>query len=282
MPPGRRRYTPRSQLRDPTRFLQETRRNLTASRGVAWRLFQRDFRSRYRLSVLGYVWVFIPPVATALVWIILNSDRVIKPGPVPVPYPVYVFAGTLMWQGFLDALNSPLRQLSSANFMFTKINFPTEAVLMAGLADTVVNALVRLVVIIPVFVYYRVPFHWTMVLVLPGLMALLLFGWGLGLVMAPFGLLYDDVPRAVFLATLFWFLVTPIAYATPPSTKILSFQILNPLTYLLGAPRDWLIGDLWWPGWTWFTGSAGSVVLVVVGWLLYRLSVPHLIDRMAA
>ena len=37
-------------------------RNLVNSRELAWRLFVRDTSAQYRQSVLGYLWVFIPPL----------------------------------------------------------------------------------------------------------------------------------------------------------------------------------------------------------------------------
>ena len=67
-------YTPDLPLRDPRRLARDMLRDLAASRELAWRLFLRDTRAQYRNSVLGYAWVFIPPLVASLPFIYLNAQ----------------------------------------------------------------------------------------------------------------------------------------------------------------------------------------------------------------
>ena len=39
------------------------------SRALAWRMLLRDIRAMYRQSLLGYFWLFLPPLATVFVWV---------------------------------------------------------------------------------------------------------------------------------------------------------------------------------------------------------------------
>src|SRR6476660_9754286 len=77
-------YTPKSPLREPTRLLQSMRRDLAASRELAWRLFVRDVSAQYRQTALGYVWVFIPPLVASLPFIYLNQHGIMKVGDTPI------------------------------------------------------------------------------------------------------------------------------------------------------------------------------------------------------
>ncbi len=83
--------------------------------------------------MLGYVWVFVPPLMASLPFIYLNSAGVIRMGDMPIPYAAYATVGTIIWQTFVDALNSPLRTVNAARSMLTRINFPREAILLSGL-----------------------------------------------------------------------------------------------------------------------------------------------------
>ncbi|HEY0257850.1 MAG TPA: hypothetical protein VGC39_10435, partial [Candidatus Methylacidiphilales bacterium] len=83
-------YSSESQLRSPRRFLRETMMDLRASREVAWRLFLRNLRSQYRQSVLGYLWILLPPLATMLLWVYLNWTKTVAIGRTDIPYPIYV------------------------------------------------------------------------------------------------------------------------------------------------------------------------------------------------
>ena len=85
--------------------------DLRASRELAWRLLVRNISAQYRQTLLGYVWAFLPPIVTTLVWVFLNAQKIFDVGETGVPYPVYVLTGTILWQVFVDAMNSPLRQV---------------------------------------------------------------------------------------------------------------------------------------------------------------------------
>ena len=42
---------------------------------LAWQLFCRDFKAQYRQSLLGYVWAFVPVLATTLTWVFVSSPE---------------------------------------------------------------------------------------------------------------------------------------------------------------------------------------------------------------
>ena len=117
-------YTPESPLRQPAKFVREMFADLLASRELAWRLFIRDLSAQYRNSVLGYVWVFVPPVVASLPFVYLNSTGVLGIGDTPIPYAAYATVGTIIWQTFVDALNSPLRTANAARFHSHPHQFP--------------------------------------------------------------------------------------------------------------------------------------------------------------
>lgn len=52
--------------------------------------------------------------------------------------------GKLLWQVFVDAIQSPPNSLNAAKSMLAKINFPREAILLGGLYMVVFNFLIRL------------------------------------------------------------------------------------------------------------------------------------------
>src|SRR5829696_334316 len=120
-------YTPDPQLRTPGRLVREMIRDLAASRELAWRLCVRNISAQYRQSALGYFWEVGPPLMTSVLFILLNSANLLRPGETNVPYPVYVILGTVAFGLFQDALNMPLNAVSGARGILPKINFPHEA-----------------------------------------------------------------------------------------------------------------------------------------------------------
>ncbi len=65
----------------------------------------------------------------------LKQEQILQTGETNVAYPVYVLIGTLLWQGFVDVLGSPLQKLTASRPLLTKLNFPWEAIVLAGLGE---------------------------------------------------------------------------------------------------------------------------------------------------
>lgn len=179
-------YSAESQLRSPARFVADTWADLRVSPGLAWRLFLHSLRANYRRSWLGYFWLLAPPLATTFIWVSLNSARVLNVGPTETPYTVYVLTGTMLWQVFADAINSPLQQLSNARTILTKSRVPHEALLLAGLIEVLFNFAVRLPVLLPVLLWFKSELSMSpaaLALAPFGVAALLLLGFALGLML---------------------------------------------------------------------------------------------------
>lgn len=274
-------FGPVSQFRHPRQFFRTGFRSLKASVPLARRLFIRDIRARYRLSVLGFTWIFLPAIAQTAVWLFLNKSQILNSGVTSIPLPLYILLGTLLWQGFTDALTAPGNQLAAAGQMLSRVSFPSEALLLAGFADAVVNTLVRLLIAVPVLVYYQVTPGFGLLLAPIGLLCLLILGFSIGLALAPFGMLYQDIGRALSIATSFWLLATPVAYMIPPQGPGRFLVYLNPVSPPLLVTRQWLTGGALVPGPLILLVVISSLVLLVAGWILFRLSVPHLVDRVS-
>ena len=267
-------------MRDPGQLLRAMRTDLRASRGLAWRLFVRNVSARYRQTALGYLWAFLPPLATTLTFVFLNGQQVIDVGETAIPYPAFVLIGTTLWLTFVDALTAPLKLIESSREMLVKINFPREALILAAGLEVLFDLAVRSVLVVAVLVLYGIGVPPTVVLVPLGVAALIGLGIVLGLLVTPIGVLYEDVPRGLPLVTAFWMFLTPVVYPTPTDGPAALVAWLNPVTPLVVTTRDWLT-----------TGAAElpvafavvalvTLALLAFGWIVYRLAMPHLIARL--
>jgi len=256
--------------------------DLSASRELAWRLFIRNVSAQYRQTALGYVWAFVPPLAMTLVWVLLRSQQVFEVGDTEIPYGAYVMVGTLLWQVFVDALNSPLKLVTSSKQMLARINFPREALILAGLGEVLFNFIVRLVLLVGVFAWFRIPLHATILLAPVGVLALIGLGLMVGLFLTPIGILFQDVQYGIATFTYLWFFLTPVVYPPPTDGPVAMITHWNPVSPLLLATRDWCtIGASTHTG-SFIAVSAVTFVSILGAWLLYRIAMPHLIARIAA
>jgi lipopolysaccharide transport system permease protein len=272
-------YTPESPLREPGKLFRAMFSDLLASRELAWRLFVRDTSAQYRQSILGYLWAFLPSLVTTATFTYLNSQKILNIGDTVIPYPAFVMIGMVLWQTFLDALNSPLKAVAGARGMLTKINFPREALILGGVADVLFNFLVRAIILLPIFLYYRLAIGSSFLLVPVAALALLVLGLSVGMLLVPLGVLYTDVARAVGLVASFWMLLTPVVYPPPASGVGAFLSKWNPVSPVLLTGRQWLISQPATEVSAFIVVTVVSVVVLVFGWIMFRLALPHLIDR---
>ena len=275
-------YTPDSQLRRPRQLVRSMVFDLLASRELAWRLLVRNISAQYRQSLLGYLWAFLPPIVTTVVWVFLNSQKILNVGATDIPYPAYVMVGTLLWQGFVDALNSPIKLITSSRSMLAKINFPREALILAGLGEVLFNFAIRLVLMLVVFVWFRIAVPPTILLAPVGILALMALGLMIGLLLTPLGMLYSDIGRGLTIITTLWFYVTPVVYPPPTTWPASLLAQINPVSPLLLTTRELLTtGTVSQPG-NFLLITGITFGLMLVGWVLYRVAMPHLVERMGA
>lgn len=275
-------YTSDSPLRRPGQLLYDMCKDISESRELALRLFLRNIRSKYRQTMFGYVWAFLPPVFTTLVFVFLNSQKIINVGDTEIPYPAYVLIGTLLWQGFADALNSPLRAMNESKSFLIKINFPREALILAGVGEVLFNFTIRLVLFFAVFLWYRLSLPLSVLLAPVGILALIALGLMFGLLLAPLGMLYQDLEKALPLITTVWLLLTPVVYPPLTNWPASLLSSLNPVSPLLVTTREMLTQGSFSQVTGFMVVSSTTCILLFLVWVLYRLALPHLIERMGA
>ena len=273
-------YTPESSLANPKRLIMEMVDELRNSRELAFALFTRDMKAQVRQSILGYAWLFFPPIATTLVWFFLNSSGVVKVADTGMPYPAFVMIGTLLWQAFLESLTKPIISLNASKGMLVKLNFPRIAPVLAGIGQTTVTSAIRLVLLIPIFVFAGVEASWTILFFPLAYLSMVLLGVAIGSFLTPIGLLYTDIGKAIGLLGQFAMYATPVVYPIASEGILGWVNKLNPLTYLIEVGRATLVGGSFEHLPMVLIISGCAFVLLLVGWTIFHITVPRIIERM--
>lgn len=275
-------YTSKSQLRHPVRLFKEMRQDLLRSRELAWQLMVRDINAQYRQSFLGIFWAFIPAIVTAAGFTFVNNAKIINIGMTDLPYPAYVMFSMTLWQTFTEALNGPVQSVILAKEMLAKINFPREALILAKLGEVFFNFGIKLILIVAVFLWFRMPVSWSVILAPVALIHLVLLGIFFGVLLAPLGALYNDISKGLVLMIGFWLLLTPVVYPVPDEGKLATIVQLNPVTPLLVTTRELATtGVISNPSGFWLA-SAFAIIGLLLAWLFYRLAMPFVVERMSS
>jgi lipopolysaccharide transport system permease protein len=278
-------YSPEPALKHPRAFFSAMWADIRASRELAIALAMRDIKVMYRQSILGYVWAFLPVLGTTGVFLFLRSGGAFQTLDTGIAYPVYLLIGTVLWQVFADAVNGPLKVVTSSRAMIVKINFPREALILAGMLITCFNFLIRLLVLVPALMFFAwkgsYVFTWESLYLFPvGVCSIILLGYSIGVLLTPIGMLYKDVGMGVQMVLMFWMFMTPVILTIPESGLLADVMRLNPVSSVLDTSRAWLVGAQ--PAY--FMEAlivfGVSIIFLVIGWILYRVALPHVIARL--
>ncbi len=275
-----RTYSPASPLKHPRQMAGDMWKDLVASQDLAITLALRDIKALYRQSMLGYAWAVLPPLAATLVFTLLRSGGAFKTAGLEIPYPVFVILGTLVWQVIVDAVMNPLRLVTSNRSMLTKINFPRESLILAGLVVALFSAAVRIVLLIPMMIWLGQSPSPAAFLLPVGVFTAAVFGSCIGLMFAPIGMLYKDVEKAVAMLTGFFMFLTPVVIPIATEGKAATIMKWNPATPIVECSRRWFVGAPDAPFGNLVLVLGLSLLALLVGWVLYRVAMPHAIARM--
>ena len=250
-----------------------------SSRELVWRLFLRDFSGKYRQSILGVLWALIMPLILVGIFVFLNRSGILNIGDTGIPYPVYALLGLSIWQLFATGLIACTGALVQGGPMIVKINFPKESLVIASLAQSVFEFLVRIALLVGVFAIYKVVPSWTTIFLPIVLIPLLLLTLGLGLIFALLNVILRDMANIVTLSTTFLLFLTPVLYPAPSTGLFASINQYNPLAILVSGARDIVIEGYIADPFQFAGASFFSLLLFLMAWRIFHLVEPRMAER---
>ena len=257
-------------------------RDLLASRELAWRLLIKDISAKYRQSFLGIFWAIIPSIVTAVGFSLAKSGGVVNLGDTDLPYPAYVMFSMTLWQTFVEALQGPVQAVTQAKMMLAKINFPREALILAKLGEVFFNFGIKLVLIIGLFIWFKMPVTWSIILAPVALIHLIILGTLFGLFLAPIGALYRDFVLGLTLVTGLWLFLTPVVYPLPNEGIFSMIVKFNPVTPLLVTTRELATTGVVSDPQGFWIASIFALIGLFLTWIFYRVAMPYVVERISS
>jgi lipopolysaccharide transport system permease protein len=271
-------YTPQRNLTLKLIFI-DILKGILDGKELGFRLFLKDLKSSYEKSILGYVWIILPPFVTAGIWILLNHQQIIKVTNTPMTYTAYCVCGTTLWSLFVESVNKPLARYRGAIGMMVKLNFPRESLLVASFYDLLYSVFIKISILIPILWYLGYPPGLHSILGFLAMFVLVFIGVSIGVFLTPFGLMYNDVSKIMSIGLPFFMYITPVVYPLAKGNIFSRLQIFNPISAWLEYSRS-LFGNydtnlfiilFFW--------VLISLILVIFGLIILRITLPIIVER---
>lgn len=238
---------------------------------LAWQLALRQLRVRYQGSLLGYAWTMAYPLillgAYALVFTTLFAAR---PGSSATA--VGFCAVFFVWMFFSSVMSEAVYALSQASALLHQVYFPRWILPCATTLAHLVNFVVSIPVAVTILYLLGVGPTWNLMALVLLVPVLLVFGFGVALLISPLSLLFRDLQHIVGLSVTVLFFLSPVFYTLEQiagNRWLHAIVLLNPFSPFLELSRACFTGHAA-PGWTWLGCAVWAVVSWGVGTLVFR------------
>jgi lipopolysaccharide transport system permease protein len=222
-------------------------------------LANQDVKQRYRRSVLGPFWVTLSAVVS-IIALALVYTHIFK---IPTAeYLVFLTSGFIAWSYIASVVIESCTVFIGAEGIIRQVNLPLGIHVFRMIWRSLITLGHNLVIVVLVVLYMNVPFSWSFLALIPGLLITTTGAIALGYLLGGICTRYRDIPPIIASLVQVLFYVTPVIW--PPRLLEGNEQLLtfNPFYYYLEILRSPMMGR--WPSpEMWVVASALTVFLVV-------------------
>lgn len=205
-------------------------------------LVDRDFKAKYKRSVLGVFWSFLNPLLNMAVQYVVFSNLF----KFDIPnFPVYLLCGNVVFNYFSESSSMALTSIVGNASLITKVYMPKYIYPLTRILSSLINLLISMIPLIVVALFSGLLPTPAYILMLYALVCLALFCLGMGLFLSAAMVFFRDVQFLWSVLITIWTYLTPIFY--PMSILpdgIRTVVECNPLYYYVTFVRTCVIDGM--------------------------------------
>lgn len=242
-------------------------------------LIQRDLRGRYKGSALGFAWTFLNPLLQLVVYTLVFST-IMRAG--IEDYYLFLFVALIPWLFFSSSVSVGANCIIAQKEMVKKIYFPREVLPIAHVTCQLVNMLLSFIVVFAVLLVSGKGISLYALLYLPIIvLAEYLLALSITMVVSAITVYLRDLEHILMIVTMAWQFLTPVMYSVDMvPEKLMPIFNLNPMTPIIVAYRDIFYYKQAPELQTLLHGFIFSLVLLVVGWIIFGKLKQHFAEEM--
>ena len=198
-------------------------------------LVDRDFKAKYKRSVLGVFWSFLNPLLNMAVQYVVFSNLF----KFDIPnFPVYLLCGNVIFSYFSESCGMALTSIVGNASLITKVYVPKYIYPLTRILSSLINLLISMIPLIAVALISGLLPTPAYILALYVFVCLALFCLGMGLLLSAAMVFFRDIQFLWGVLTTIWMYLTPIFYPVsilPEGIK--GIVEANPLYYYVTFVR---------------------------------------------
>lgn len=180
-------------------------------------LVKRDFKLKYKRTVLGIGWSLLSPVLQLLVMSMVFSRFF---GRTMNHYIIYLFSGNLIFSYFSESTNQGMTALESNAHIFSKINVPKYIFVLSKNVSSLINFLLTLIVYFIFVIADGVGLYWRYFTLIYPVLCLLTFNIGMGLILSALHVFFKDIKYLYSILTMLLMYLSAVFYTLDKFTPL--------------------------------------------------------------
>lgn len=231
-------------------------------------MVSRDFKTKYKRSVLGIFWSFLNPLLMMLVQYFVFSN--IFKNDIP-NYHVYLLIGVVMFNFFSESCGMTLSSILGNANLLTKVYVPKYIYPLARVASSSVNLLISLIPLLLIIIFSDIIVTKAIFLTIFALVCLIVFCLGLGLILSTSMVFFRDTQFLWSIFSMIWMYLTPVFYPeTILPENIVGVLKFNPLYYYIKFVRSCVLDGVSPEPRTYFICAMCSIIMFVLGAWIFK------------
>lgn len=206
-------------------------------------LVSRDFKTKYKRSVLGVFWSFLNPLLLMMVQYVVFKNLMRFP---IEHYAAYLLSGIVIFNGFQDCANQAMHSITGNSSLITKVYVPKYIYPCSKVFSAGINTVLSMIPLLLVSIISGVHPAWSWFLLPIGLLFVLMFTVGVGFLLSSVVVFFRDVEFLWGVFTTLWMYATPIIYditfLEEKAQWLFRLEMLNPMYHLITFIRTIVIG----------------------------------------
>ena len=231
-------------------------------------LVNRDFKAKYKRSILGVFWSFLNPLLNMLVQYVVFSNlfRFNIPN-----FPVYLLCGNVIFSYFSESCGMALTSIVGNASLITKVYMPKYIYPLTRIMSSMINLLISLIPLFAVALLSGLtPTKAYLLLPIP-LLCLALFCLGLGMLLASAMVFFRDMQFLWGVLTMIWMYLTPVFYpASALPEAVQSIVKLNPLYLFMTFARTCIIDGISPEPMLYAQCAAAALLMLIAGSFVFK------------
>lgn len=199
-------------------------------------LTKRDFKKKYKRTLLGVLWSIISPFLTFLVqyfvfgYIFHRLDS---------GFVIYLLTGTLMFNFFTNATTNGMFSMYSNGAILSKVKVPKSLFVLSSNSAATFNFLLTLIVYFAFMIFCKITFGLHLLLIIYPILCLIIFNIGMSYILSALFVFFRDMQYLYQIFTMLLMYMSAIFYEVKHFPEELRFIFnVNPVYHYISYMRQ--------------------------------------------